>query len=64
MKELDVALTAYLDNTYLSSSEAEQQEFREILALQDPELYQLICRIGKDDRYDAIVQKIRHSIIS
>ena len=64
MKELDVALSAYLERQYESAPEDEKQRFRELLDLQDPYLYELVCRTGDDERFRSIVQKIRHSIIS
>ena len=64
MKELDVALTAYLDKRYESADEHEQQLFRELLDLQDPVLYELVCRTSDDERFRTIIQKIHHSIVS
>ena len=64
MKELDVALTSYLEKHYESASEQERQLYRELLELQDPDLYQLVCRTGEDERFRTIIQKIRHSVIS
>ena len=63
MKELDVALNAYLDKSFGIATEEEQQSFRELLDLQDPYLYQLVCRTGDDERFRSIIQKIRNSII-
>lgn len=64
MKELDVALNSYLDKCYGSASEEEQKTFRDLLDLQDPYLYQLVCRTGDDERFRSIIQKVRNSIIS
>lgn len=42
MKELDLVMTKYLDNYYEKVSIEEQAEFRQLLDLQDPDLYALI----------------------
>ena len=39
MKELDRLLTAFLDQQFESATPQEQSGFRELLELQDPELY-------------------------
>ena len=39
MKELDRLLTAYLDHQFESATPQEQSGFRELLELQDPDLY-------------------------
>ena len=64
MKELDVALTAYLEKSFEVADAEEQQLFLELLDLQDPTLYELVCRSEDDERYGSIVQKIRHSVVS
>ncbi|MDO6459782.1 succinate dehydrogenase assembly factor 2 [Granulosicoccaceae sp. 1_MG-2023] len=64
MKELDVALTAYLEKSYDGADAEEQQLFLELLDLQDPTLYELVCRSQDDERFGPIVQKIRHSVVS
>ena len=46
MKELDVVLTRYLDQSYLSATEAEQAQFRALLEMPDPDLYNLL--LGRD----------------
>ena len=46
MKELDLLLAAYLDNRYPSVGAAEQGAFRELLDMQDPELYAYV--IGRE----------------
>ena len=42
MKELDLVMTRYLENYYEKVSTEEQAEFRQLLELQDPDLYALI----------------------
>lgn len=39
MKELDLLLVGYLDSRYPAADPTEQGAFRELLDLQDPELY-------------------------
>jgi antitoxin CptB len=39
MKELDVLLARYVEERFRSASNAEQEAFRRLLELQDPELY-------------------------
>ncbi|HEY3644168.1 MAG TPA: succinate dehydrogenase assembly factor 2 [Gammaproteobacteria bacterium] len=42
MKELDLLLVAYLDSRYSAASGAEQGAFRELLDMQDPELFAFV----------------------
>jgi antitoxin CptB len=42
MKELDVVLVRYLDNSYESATSLEQDRFRELLQMPDPDLYNLL----------------------
>jgi antitoxin CptB len=46
MKELDVVLVRYLDNSYESATTLEQNQFRELLQMPDPDLYNLL--LGRD----------------
>jgi antitoxin CptB len=46
MKELDVVLTRYLEHTYESAATSEQDQFRELLQMPDPDLYNLL--LGRD----------------
>ena len=46
MKELDVVLVRYLDNSYESAPTLEQNRFRELLQMPDPDLYNLL--LGRD----------------
>jgi antitoxin CptB len=61
MKELDVVLTRYLDHNYLSVSDAEQAQFRALLEMPDPDLYNLL--LGRDTTSDPertrLLQKLR-----
>jgi antitoxin CptB len=50
MKELDVVLIRYLDHGYLSATAAEQAQFRSLLEMADPDLYNLL--LGRDSTSD------------
>ena len=50
MKELDVVLTRYLDESYDSADAADQALFRQLLEMPDPDLYNLLLgRSSADD---------------
>ena len=42
MKELDLLLVAYLDSLYPAADTAEQGAFRELLEMQDPQLFDFV----------------------
>lgn len=42
MKELDVVMSGYLEQYYTTASSKDQALFRDLLKLQDPELYGLL----------------------
>ena len=44
MKELDVVLTRYLDESYSEASVTDQRLFRRLLEMPDPDLYSLLLR--------------------
>ena len=50
MKELDVVLSRYLESGYELASPGEQQNFKSLLDMQDPDLYALI--IGRSSAQD------------
>ena len=50
MKELDVVLSRYLEQRYASASNADQAQFRALLELPDPDLYNLL--LGRDTAPD------------
>ena len=58
MRELDRAMSAYLDNHYEIASIQEREDFVSLLDLQDPELYQLVTGKAKEARYQNIVDKM------
>jgi antitoxin CptB len=47
MKELDLLLVGYLDSRYQGASEVEQGAFRELLDMQDPQLFAYVT--GRDN---------------
>ena len=62
MRELDEVMVAYIDNHYLEADDEERQRFEELVAFQDPELFQLMCGKEKDARYQSIVDKIASTL--
>jgi antitoxin CptB len=42
MKELDLLLLSYLDSRYVAAGPSEQSAFRELLDMQDPELFAFV----------------------
>ena len=61
MKELDVVLEQYLERDYSSASAEEQQQFRDLLELTDPDLYNLLLGRGVEDSPERkrLLQKLR-----
>ena len=51
MKELDVVMTGYLERYYRDASNQEQGQFRALLAMPDPELYDLL--LGRSRSYNS-----------
>jgi len=49
MKELDVVLTRYLDERYAAAPEAEKAQFRQLLQMPDPDLYNLLLQRTQPD---------------
>jgi len=60
MKELDVAMTRYLDSRYATANETEKQGFITLLEMPDPELYSLL--LGKQTISNQNAEKVAHSI--
>lgn len=56
MKELDLLLKNYLEQSYSASSAGERQAFESILQMPDPELYDLI--LGRTASYDKNVARV------
>jgi len=55
MKELDVILTRYLDESYDSADAADQALFRQVLQMPDPDLYNLL--LGRDSTEDPEIER-------
>jgi len=64
MKELDVAMTAYLEKFYSAAPEDEQAAFLRLIDTQDPVLMDML--MGKvaapDENMDRVVQTIRRAV--
>ena len=56
MKELDVVLSRYLERTFSNAGEQEQQIFRELLEMPDPDLYSLL--VGRTKSPDKAVNDL------
>ncbi len=56
MKELDLLFNKYLEQSYPTASEADQQAFESILQMQDPQLYDLI--LGRFQSEDADIARV------
>ncbi len=63
MKELDVVLTRYLEQHYAAAAATDQAQFRQLLQLPDPELYNLL--LGRDaatsPECERLLQRLRGS---
>jgi len=57
MKELDVIMSRYLERYYESASTAEQDNFRTLLEMPDPDLYDLL--LGRSEAKDP---ELRHLV--
>ena len=64
MKELDVVLTRYLDRGFSEASQQEQQAFRDLLEMPDPDLFSLLLgRItAPDNAVNSLVQKLKKQV--
>lgn len=64
MKELDLLLVNYFEHSYAAATEVDQQAFKSILQLPDPELNDLILgRTESGDKdTDRLIQTLRNSI--
>lgn len=62
MRELDVLLSRYLQDTYPQSSEREKAAFEQLLSLSDPELSGYLLKGELHD--DPTVQPIIHTIVA
>lgn len=64
MKELDVAMTAYLEKFYQKADADEQAAFLRLIETQDPELMNMV--MGKinapDEQMERVLQTIRRAV--
>ncbi len=58
MKELDVVLSRYLEQHFSSASSAQQNCFRALLEMPDPDLYDLL--LGRSATSDAELTRFVH----
>ena len=56
MRELDVILVKYLEESYPSINKEEQQAFQALLELEDPQLFSLL--LGNENNSDPVKQMI------
>ncbi len=61
MRELDILLTSYFENTYLHAGEDRKRAFRELLALADPLLHDYLLggQMPGDAALASVVSEIR-----
>ena len=64
MKELDMAMLSYLNNFYEQASPAHQSAFKNLLEMQEPELYGLITNksVAEDESTKEVIQLIRENV--
>ena len=60
MKELDVIMTRYLDTQYSQASEKEKENFEELLAMPDPDLYSLL--LGRQPATASQIEKLAQTL--
>lgn len=64
MKELDTAMSTYLEHHYDASDATEQQLFCELLEEQDPLIMGWINDPDTASHYEPVIRKIRDTLIS
>ena len=64
MKELDTAMTTYLEHHYDASDATEQQLFSKLLEEQDPLIMGWINDPDTAGQYQPVIRKIRDTLIS
>jgi succinate dehydrogenase flavin-adding protein (antitoxin of CptAB toxin-antitoxin module) len=62
MKELDTAMSAYLEHHYDASDTAEQQLFADLLQEQDPLIMGWLNDPDSAERYQPVIRKIRDTL--
>jgi len=60
MRELDVLMLRYLEDSFESASAEEQQGFVDLLALEDPILFGFV--VGREEPQDDLLQKLVQKI--
>ncbi len=60
MKELDVVMSRYLEQDYPGASASEQERFRRLLELTDPELFDLL--LGRSECEDPDLARLLRSL--
>ena len=60
MKELDVLLTSYLENSYQAASAEDQQHFKSLLEWPDPDLYALL--LGREQAPDPALESFAQQL--
>ena len=60
MKELDLAMSGYLENHYPKATEAEKNGFKSLLEMSDPDLYALL--LGRQASANDAIQRVTRSI--
>lgn len=56
MKELDVLMTGYLDNCYSQADQTDQQSFKTLLEMPDPDLFALL--VGRENSLNENIDKL------
>jgi len=62
MKELDLAMSGYLENHYAKATEAEKNGFKTLLEMPDPDLYALL--LGRQSSANDAIARVTRSIRS
>ena len=60
MKELDLVMCAYLEQHYASASAEDQQRFKSLLELADPDLYALL--LGREAAVDPELERFARKL--
>ena len=62
MKELDVVMSRYLEDYYESASTVDQDIFKALLEMPDPDLYELLLGRGEENDPELVrfIEFLRH----
>ena len=65
MKELDVLMTQYLEVRYEDASDLDQKSFRDLLDMQDPDLYAFLLgqKVCLNDDMQSLIVTLDHSTV-